>query len=492
MRNFTDLFHDVASRGTPPDSNTPYSIAAGELSLPRPSTQKKDMPMNSNMLVLAVLCGVLPLTGCSDSTSPESAPTSESESALSSTQKDTERGNAEAECDRLATSPYDPGRKAKGVTFKDIDPASAIESCRQAVRLNPTPRLQFQYGRSLEKAEQYGEALKWYRKAAEQGHVRAQTNLGVMYAEGRGATKNDEEAAKWYSKARAQRIYATQKVAPTREVAPTRAQYGIYGHPNLLAILARGDISSIPQDPYTYLAVEMIMSALGYSKCSLREPQLSLYKSYFLELFRRMEAKRPSVRDDPGVFLLIGALHPQYLKTLAFLAAKGCDSDEVQAVMENAFRFGLGHDPVDGSAAAVIPLITSKQISIHWSHADPYCRYPPDDKVSMKLGGGREDPACEKLIKFMNRGVRYRLPDGSMAPAIGERPQVLRCTYDANTGKQDTGFWKKFTFWYESAPENLSSLGAHGRNPFLSVEPVARTVCPKDTDAVAELVQSSR
>jgi TPR repeat protein len=30
------------------------------------------------------------------------------------------------------------------------------------------------------------EAVKWYRKAAEQGYARAQFNLGLMYAEGKG------------------------------------------------------------------------------------------------------------------------------------------------------------------------------------------------------------------------------------------------------------------------------------------------------------------
>jgi TPR repeat protein len=40
--------------------------------------------------------------------------------------------------------------------------------------------------------------VKWYRRAAEQGNVLAQTNLGIMYAEGHGVAKNYAEAAKWY------------------------------------------------------------------------------------------------------------------------------------------------------------------------------------------------------------------------------------------------------------------------------------------------------
>jgi tetratricopeptide (TPR) repeat protein len=45
------------------------------------------------------------------------------------------------------------------------------------------------------------EALKWYRKAAEQGHVSAQYNLGVMYGKGEGVTQDYAEALKWYRKA---------------------------------------------------------------------------------------------------------------------------------------------------------------------------------------------------------------------------------------------------------------------------------------------------
>ncbi len=43
--------------------------------------------------------------------------------------------------------------------------------------------------------------MKWYRKAAEQGHAEAQQNLGVMYANGQGVAEDYGEAMKWYLKA---------------------------------------------------------------------------------------------------------------------------------------------------------------------------------------------------------------------------------------------------------------------------------------------------
>jgi TPR repeat protein len=48
------------------------------------------------------------------------------------------------------------------------------------------------------------EAVKWYRKAAEQGHTDAQRHLGLMYGNGEGVPENDVEALKWYSIAKAQ------------------------------------------------------------------------------------------------------------------------------------------------------------------------------------------------------------------------------------------------------------------------------------------------
>ena len=47
--------------------------------------------------------------------------------------------------------------------------------------------------------QDYAQALSWYRKAAEQGHPGAQTNLGVLYYKGSGVKKDYVEADKWFS-----------------------------------------------------------------------------------------------------------------------------------------------------------------------------------------------------------------------------------------------------------------------------------------------------
>ena len=47
----------------------------------------------------------------------------------------------------------------------------------------------------------YGESAKWYRKAAEQGDAYAQNALGFLYYNGQGVKRNYGEALKWFRKA---------------------------------------------------------------------------------------------------------------------------------------------------------------------------------------------------------------------------------------------------------------------------------------------------
>ncbi len=49
--------------------------------------------------------------------------------------------------------------------------------------------------------QDYTEAIKWYRKAAELGDVDGQCNLGQMYYYGKGINQDYTEAIKWYRKA---------------------------------------------------------------------------------------------------------------------------------------------------------------------------------------------------------------------------------------------------------------------------------------------------
>ena len=56
----------------------------------------------------------------------------------------------------------------------------------------------FEDGEAAYNKGDYAQALKWYSLAVEQGNPRAQSNLGWMYANGRGVPKNDNQAVKLY------------------------------------------------------------------------------------------------------------------------------------------------------------------------------------------------------------------------------------------------------------------------------------------------------
>ncbi len=59
-------------------------------------------------------------------------------------------------------------------------------------------------------SESDAELVKQFREDADLGYPKAQFNLGVMYANGRGGLKNDVEAVKWYRKAAEQGLANAQ------------------------------------------------------------------------------------------------------------------------------------------------------------------------------------------------------------------------------------------------------------------------------------------
>ena len=60
------------------------------------------------------------------------------------------------------------------------------------------------YAKGYGVTQDYTEAVKYYRLAAQQGYASAQINLGVCYEKGNGVTQDYTEAKKWFEKAAAQ------------------------------------------------------------------------------------------------------------------------------------------------------------------------------------------------------------------------------------------------------------------------------------------------
>ncbi len=55
------------------------------------------------------------------------------------------------------------------------------------------------YNRGRGVSQDYAEAVKWYRKAAEQDHAKAQLFLGNMYFFGQGVSKDYVQAYMWFN-----------------------------------------------------------------------------------------------------------------------------------------------------------------------------------------------------------------------------------------------------------------------------------------------------
>jgi TPR repeat protein len=62
------------------------------------------------------------------------------------------------------------------------------------------------YHRGLGVVKDYGEAVKWFRKAAEDNHAQAQFYLGVCYSRGEGVAEDQAEAVSWYRKSADQNL----------------------------------------------------------------------------------------------------------------------------------------------------------------------------------------------------------------------------------------------------------------------------------------------
>jgi len=60
-------------------------------------------------------------------------------------------------------------------------------------------------------SKDYGKAVYWYTKAAEQGYATAQNNLGICYENGQGVPKDNVKAVSWYTKAAEQGNENAQK-----------------------------------------------------------------------------------------------------------------------------------------------------------------------------------------------------------------------------------------------------------------------------------------
>jgi TPR repeat protein len=105
-------------------------------------------------------------------------------------------------CDRLAADPADPDKPADVKGVPDVassDIATAIKFCRTAS--GGSRRAMYQLGRAYAANRQIPEAMAAWRKAADKGSTSAMVELGVLYGEGSGVTRDEVQARKLFERA---------------------------------------------------------------------------------------------------------------------------------------------------------------------------------------------------------------------------------------------------------------------------------------------------
>src|SRR5439155_1020888 len=82
-------------------------------------------------------------------------------------------------------------------TKADQKPIGEVKAKAEAGDAESEVELGLRYDKGEGVAKDQAEAVKWYRKAAEQNYATAQENLGVCYVSGEGVAENLVEAYKW-------------------------------------------------------------------------------------------------------------------------------------------------------------------------------------------------------------------------------------------------------------------------------------------------------
>ena len=100
-----------------------------------------------------------------------------------------------------------------GAAYKRGDYATALKGIRAHAEQGlavAQKDLGHMYQNGLGVTRDDAEAVRWYRKGAAQGLAAAQNNLGHMYQNGLGVTRDDAEAVRWFRKGAAQGLAAAQ------------------------------------------------------------------------------------------------------------------------------------------------------------------------------------------------------------------------------------------------------------------------------------------
>jgi TPR repeat protein len=128
----------------------------------------------------------------------------------------------------------------------------------------------FQNGLAAYRAGNYATALKEWRPLAEQGHAKAQHNIGVMYENGRGVPQDYAEARRWYQKAAEQgQAFAQNNLGKMFERGPGMPQD--YVQADMWYILSAAQGNEVASRNHTTITKKMTPAQIAEAQKLARE-----------------------------------------------------------------------------------------------------------------------------------------------------------------------------------------------------------------------------
>jgi hypothetical protein len=190
--------------------------------------------------------------------------------------------------------------------------AEQIERLRDAAE-GGDAQAQFGLGCAYD-SKDAAEAVKWYRKAAAQGHDGAQHNLGLMYELGKGVPKDGKKAVEWYLKAAEKdsgsylnlgSMYSDGKVVPKNSALALKYYRAAAEHGdaaaqwNLGAMYAKGD--GVPKnDVLAYMWLNLAGQTLEGARQNRDTIALAMTQEQIAEAQALSQSWRPKGESKPA------------------------------------------------------------------------------------------------------------------------------------------------------------------------------------------------
>ena len=149
--------------------------------------------------------------------------------------------------------------------------------------------LGYLYSQGKGVSQDYAEAARWYRKAADQGYAKAQHDLGYMYSQGSGVTQDYAEAARWYRKAANEGDESARRALGSMKIGLTaRSKINlslVFLGSLLLLIRSRGSIRDRQQQRTTLIGLLGLswvgLDVYGYSHFGILQSLSAVNAFYF-------------------------------------------------------------------------------------------------------------------------------------------------------------------------------------------------------------------